>query len=572
MNSKKNLLKKIFGRITHSLTKHFPIPTIFKIVPVFLLLNLNFQIGYSQCPMNISTPSGCPVMDATAILTVDASGPIPTTPCINPSDGGCATLRFINIPSAAANGGCPVEFCFVPSKGCGLSSTNMCVFTSNGAGGCDYVGLFAGTEACLSPPAGVTSYEITVCRPGNGPVSFQNLGITDCCTPSLACPNPGIFECDDQAGVNAWLNSAVIVEDCGEQLMIVNDYVPGSLNGCGGSGSQLITFQLIDNFGNILDMCSSQLTVNEPAIPTLACPMPMLSVNCDMADNYVPPPLPYTGTCGLGGVVAGNVTSSNYNTCGGTLTVTYEGTDGCGRQLGPIHCTVTVIGSGPATVHVPNIPDQTCTSLGSLNIPNATYTGTCGNSGAISPMVVGQYDRCTGTTLTVNYSGLDNCGNPISGSTSFYVAPAPMPTVTPPTIPNNLTCEMARTYVAPNAHYGNGLMGACGISGSIIPNVQENWDACGGTITVSYMTTTSAADCGYQLSAGPYIIHVSPAPSPTPSIPILGTPITCIQADNFSAPSGSFDNGETGVCNLSGNAVVPLLLITILLLTHVGIL
>ncbi|MFN0015627.1 MAG: DUF11 domain-containing protein, partial [Saprospiraceae bacterium] len=129
------------------------------------------------CANNISSPSGCP----TAVnipLAYPLDVPTSQETCANPSDNGCATWTFTNLPY---NGdpNCPVTLCFTPSQGCGLANGNLCMFESNGSGGC----IYAGTVGDKNPVCKIltaSSYQVTLCRPGSGPVSLNEISITTC--------------------------------------------------------------------------------------------------------------------------------------------------------------------------------------------------------------------------------------------------------------------------------------------------------------------------------------------------------------------------------------------------------
>src|SRR5678815_4699742 len=98
-----------------------------------------------------------------------------------------------------------------------------------------------------------------------------------------------------------------------------------------------------------------------------------------------------------------------------------------------------------------------------------------------------------------SYTGLDDCGNTLTGSVSIPVTPAPPAVLTLPTLPSTLNCASAIAFTsAPVATYTNGAAGVCDNSGTIPATITPNWTLCaGGTITVNY---NGIDDCGNTLT------------------------------------------------------------------------
>jgi hypothetical protein len=135
----------------------------------------------------------------------------------------------------------------------------------------------------------------------------------------------------------------------------------------------------------------------------------------------------------------------------------------------------------------------------------------------------------------VNYTGVDDCGNTLSGSATITVTPAPVAVLVLPTLPATLDCAAATAYTsAPVATYTNGETGPCANSGTIPGTVTPNWTLCaGGTITVNY---TGVDNCGNALS-GSASITVTPAPVAVLTLPALPATLDCAAATAYtSAP------------------------------------
>ena len=109
-------------------------PRLFFLLTIFFSSFLGFSTSVNgQCPNNVSSPSGCPTA---TVGVIDVAMGVPPSFCVNPSDSGCGTIRFTNLESTVD---CPVELCFRPSQGCGVAGTNLCIYESDGMGGCNFL-------------------------------------------------------------------------------------------------------------------------------------------------------------------------------------------------------------------------------------------------------------------------------------------------------------------------------------------------------------------------------------------------------------------------------------------------
>ena len=229
--------------------------------------------------------------------------------------------------------------------------------------------------------------------------------------------------------------------------------------------------------------------------------------------------------------------------------------DNCDRPAVVESVTIEVAPAPEPVIDVPAIADMTCGEAANFAAPTATYsngeTGVCEISGTIPGVVDADFDECGGTiTVTWTVPSADNCGRPaVVESVTIDVAPAPVPTIDVPAIAD-VTCDEAANFAAPTATYSNGETGVCEIAGVITPTVDNNFDECGGTITVTW-TVPSADNCGRPAVVESVTIDVAPAPVPTIDVPAIAD-VTCGEAANFTAPAASFSNGETGACAISG--------------------
>ena len=216
-----------------------------------------------------------------------------------------------------------------------------------------------------------------------------------------------------------------------------------------------------------------------------------------------------------------------------------------------------------ATVTPPSLPTSlSCELANGFVAPNVTYnndlTGVNNISGTLIPNVVNNWNNCGGT-ITVTYSGTDVCGRILSiPPIIINVEEAPLPTISTPSLPTSISCVNASSFSAPIANYSNSLSGSCELLGTINPTVNNNWDKCGGTITVTY---SGQDDCGRNISIPDIIINVDEAPLPTITTPSLPTSLSCVNASSFSAPIANYSNSLSGSCELIGT-INPCLLYT----------
>jgi hypothetical protein len=95
---------------------------------------------------------------------------------------------------------------------------------------------------------------------------------------------------------------------------------------------------------------------------------------------------------------------------------------------------------------------------------------------------------------------------------TITIEPAPAPAFVNTPNDTTITCADAASFIA-NAvalTYSNNETGACEISGSVQPVIDENFDECTGSITITWDSTVV---CGHVLSHV-QTINIEPAPAP----------------------------------------------------------
>ena len=113
-----------------------------------------------------------------------------------------------------------------------------------------------------------------------------------------------------------------------------------------------------------------------------------------------------------------------------------------------------------------------------------------------------------------------------------------------------MTCEEAAAFVAPDASFSNDAIAAvCLISGVTEGFVTNEFDQCGGSITITW---TAPTGCNNESVTEMATIPVTPAAIPEISIPTLPSELSCDEAAAYVAPDATYSNGETGTCAIEG--------------------
>ena len=187
---------------------------------------------------------------------------------------------------------------------------------------------------------------------------------------------------------------------------------------------------------------------------------------------------------------------------GGSITVTYTGADDCGNALtGSATIPVTLLRL--LLLHclhyqqrsiVPLLPLILLLLLLLILTEQRVLVRTAEQLQVLLPRTG---HSVPGGSITVAYTGTDDCGNALTGSATITVTPAPPATLTLPTLPASLDCAAAAAYTAaPVATYTN--------EQRVLVRTAEQLQlllppglCAGGSITVAY---TGIDDCGNALT------------------------------------------------------------------------
>jgi len=208
-----------------------------------------------------------------------------------------------------------------------------------------------------------------------------------------------------------------------------------------------------------------------------------------------------------------------------------------------------------AVATLPTLPVSiTCEIAEMFSAAEGTYTngesGIYNISGSMPAEIFNFWDKCGGV-IVVNYADvIDICGRTIEGGNfTIEVAAAPIPTITLPNFPVNLSCGGAQTFIPPSVIADNGLTGACNISEPALVKMNHFYDGCGGTLEVIYYGTDV---CGRNIAAMVGYITIDPAPVPTIAVPVYPAAMTCSEAEELTGITAQYSNGSNGVCEISG--------------------
>ncbi|MBK9257768.1 MAG: gliding motility-associated C-terminal domain-containing protein [Saprospiraceae bacterium] len=348
-------------------------------------------------------------------------------------------------------------------------------------------------------------------------------------------------------------------------------YTNGQTGSCEISGSltPTRTDNIVDCAGTItflwetIDQCNRTLshtqvlTVLPPPVAVLSAMPPSGNINCDQIPPAGElPPLTYTngqsGSCEISGTLIPTRTDNVVN-CQGTITFLWQTTDQCNR---PIEHTqvLTVIPPPVATyVNPPASATITCTNLPPdgvlppLNYTNG-QTGVCEISGTVIPTRTDNITNCQGT-ITFTWQTTDQCNRSISHTQTLTVQPPPDANYVNPPASATVPCDQAPPPgILPPLDYTNGGVGECLVEGTVIPTRVDNIVNCAGTITLTWSGTDR---CGRNISHI-QIITVQPPPVATfVNPPVYSTPISCSDAEAFTAPDVNYSNNNVA-CPISG--------------------
>ncbi|MFV5690374.1 beta strand repeat-containing protein, partial [Flavobacterium sp. ZT3R25] len=340
------------------------------------------------------SPASLPTMTAPGNITV-ACGSVPAA----------STITFSN----GLNGGCLIS---------GTSNLSTFSATPNACGG-TVTETWTATDICGRTVTAV-SRTITV-SPAALPTMTAPGNITVACG-SIPAPSTITF--------SNGLSGACLISGISNPSTF-----SATPSACGGTVTQ--TWTATDICGRTIASVSRIITVTPAALPTMAAPS-----NITVACGSIPAPSTINFSNGLSGgcLISGTSNPSSFsstpNSCGGTVTETWTGTDTCGRTVTTVSRTITV---SPAVLPTMTAPATITVTCGAIPAPSTIsfsngLTGGCLISGTSNPSTftttVSGY--CKGQVIET-WNATDICGRALASvSRTITIDDKTLPTFTPP--------------------------------------------------------------------------------------------------------------------------------------------
>ncbi|WP_309612637.1 gliding motility-associated C-terminal domain-containing protein [Flavobacterium sp.] len=285
---------------------------------------------------------------------------------------------------------------------------------------------------------------------GNATASTATFTIQDTTSPTITIAAADVtVECDgngNSAALATWLASSggASASDTCSNVTWTNNFSTFS-NGCGNSGSALVTFTASDDCGNTTSSTAT-FTIQDDTAPTITMAAANATVECDGNGN----------SAALAEWLASNGGASASDTCSN---VTWSNnfsalSDGCGNS-GSALVTFTAsddCGNNATSTATFTIQDTTSPTI---TIAAADATVECdgnGNSAALSAWLASNggasaSDACSNVTWTNNFSefsdgcgnsgaalvtftATDDCGNATTSTATFTIQDTTSPTIT----------------------------------------------------------------------------------------------------------------------------------------------
>lgn len=344
-----------------------------------------------------------------------------------------------------------------------------------------------GTPTTLCGGSTITIYEIKASDEcGNNISEFANLTIFDNTSPVLTVPVSTTINCTDNFSglLNSWLNTASSTDGCGGTVNITNSLI-SELKTCSGTitlKTYTYLFVATDDCGNS-STATSTFVVRDNVPPTIVAPTNLQLTCSDNAGLMITAWLQnYTVTEACQDyIVTNNFDGLLPNKCGGTKTITWTVTDGCGAT-GTATSNLIILpdNTPPVFANCPsNLTVNTDVDLCGANVIYSTPVATDCNSPVTVVLTSGIASGSSfplGTT-PITFTATDACNNASTCTFNITVVDSDIPTLicpsTPVTVCAGTTCNWT----------GNA---------SVVPVYIENCP--GSSITYSISGTTIVAN------------------------------------------------------------------------------
>jgi len=418
----------------------------------------------------------------------------------------------------------------------------------------------------------------------SGSVSPTSVGTFDLCGSTVTYT----WEFTDQCGRDIMHSQSVTVEEVGsanefidppadititcEEWQTFTPEILGYSNGLNGvceiSGSVMATTSDVhDPCGNSItfnweftDACGREIThsqvvtVEQAIQAAFISPPGNISIDCNALQMFTPETLTYTnlgiGTCLIEGTVDATA-DGMLDTCGNSVTYTWEFIDDCGRLL-TYSQIVTVEPIAPAVfIDPPEDITIDCDELQIFSPATLTYSnggsGNCLIEGTVDAMAAGTLEIC-GSTVTYTWDFTDECGRNISHSQMVTVEPIPIASFANPPVNTTINCDQLQSFTPEVLTYTNGGTGNCLIQGTVDPVANGTLDECGSTVTYTWEFIDQCS----RLISHSQTVTVEPIPEAMYVDPPPDVTINCDQLQTFAPGMLMYTNGGIGDCLIEG--------------------
>ncbi|MEM1323903.1 MAG: hypothetical protein AAGG75_26825, partial [Bacteroidota bacterium] len=456
--------------------------------------------------------------------------PAPQTQFLNPP--GDITVTCDNIPAGAPD----------------------LTYTNNGTGSCLITGTVSPTQSGTADICGgQIIYTWNFTDPCNNVLSHtQTITVDPAPLPQFLNPPADLtVTCDNIPAAPPNLSYT----NNGPGACLITGSVAPTQSGTGSiCGGQIIyTWTFTDQCANTISHTQT-ITIDPAPQPQFLNPPPDLNVSCENIPG-APPSLTYTNNANGACLITGSVlpvVSGNGGICGGQIINTWNFTDQCGNTISHVQ-TISV--TPPPLASFLNPPADITVECNNIpsNPPNLSYTnnatGSCLITGSVAPTVAGSVSACGGV-LFYSWTFVDGCGRTILHQQNVTVNPAPEAAFLNLPGPTTVACTDVPP-LPPDLNYSNNQAGQCAIIGSV-PAIQSGfYDACGGSISYTWVFTD---DCSRTIS---HTQQITVEPAADPEFSFLPPDLTVSCNDPFPPPIDlPYSNFSIGDCEISG-AVPP---------------
>jgi len=299
------------------------------------------------------------------------------------------------------------------------------------------------------------------------------------------------------------------------------------------------------------ELLHTQIITIEPGLEAVFINPPSDATFSCTEDVVMPGPLMYNNSdpnCPISGMVDPDIVEDVSDVCGGTITATWEFIDDCDRTI--THEQVITVDPALAPVFS-NLPDDATILCSDPNpaFDDLQFTnmdmGTCLIEGMVSPDVQDNTNECGGTIIST-WEFEDECGRIISHAQTINVDPPPPPVFIDLPINETVSCADIPLGAQDLAFTNNEP--ACLVEGTVSPDVIEDFNECGGTITYIWEFSDPCDNTINHLQ----VITIEPAPVAAFLALPMDLTMSCEEFSSFVPDPLFYSNGASGICMIEG--------------------